>query len=115
METIMDAVFRHREFCQLIEGTLPFKIFRADTGQVLATGVYGYENAAAKANEIRKRFGLKWEQVKFKADRDSQKKTQQSPSSKGYRRYDYAPRYNPSKGKRFSGCYDKDGNFYDLD
>ena len=36
---------------------------------VLARGIYGFEKAKAKANELRKRYGLKWDDVDFKADR----------------------------------------------
>ena len=32
-----------------------------------------------------------------------------------YPRKEYAANYNPSKGVRFSGYYDADGNFHDLD
>ena len=30
-------------------------------------------------------------------------------------RVDYARNYNPSKGQRFRGAYDKDGNYADID
>ena len=30
-------------------------------------------------------------------------------------RVDYARNYNPSKGRRFRGTYDKDGNYADID
>ena len=32
-----------------------------------------------------------------------------------YSRKEYAANYNPSKGVQFSGYYDADGNFHDLD
>ena len=28
---------------------------------------------------------------------------------------EYAPKYNPSKGRRFRGRYDAQGNFHDID
>lgn len=111
IEIVIEAFRRHKEFQQLLEGVSPFLIYRTDTNVVLARNVYGFEQAMAKANELRKRYGLKWEQVKFKADRTPQKKTY----SNQYGKVEYAPRYNPSKGKRFSGRYDRYGNLADLD
>lgn len=112
IDIVIEALRRHREFQQLIEGVSPFLIYRTDTGVVLARNIYGFEQAKAKANELRKRYGLKWDDVRFKADRTSQKKNSSSPSY--VRRMDYS-RYNPSKGKRFSGVWDKHGNFIELD
>ena len=111
ISVVIEALRRHKSFQQLVEGTVPFLIYRVDTGAVLARNVYGYEDAKNRANEIRKRLGLKWEQVRFKQDRTAQKKT----FSNQYGKVEYAPRYNPSKGKRFSGRYDKYGNWADLD
>ena len=109
---VIEALRRHRDFQLMMEGALPFIIYRADTGAVLARGIYGYEAAKDKATELRRRLGLKFENIKFKADRTSQKKN--SSSSLYGRRMDYS-RYNPSKGKRFSGVWDKHGNFIELD
>ena len=111
IEIIIEALRQHKAFQQLVEGATPFMIYRADTGAVLARNVYGYEDAKNRANEIRKRLGLKWSDVKFKADRTAQKKTY----SNQYGKVEYASRYNPSKGKRFSGRYDRYGNWADLD
>ena len=36
-------------------------------------------------------------------------------AARRYYRIDYAPRINPSKGRRFRGRYDADGNFHDID
>ena len=58
----------------------------------------GYENAKDKANELRKKFNLKWDQVKFKSERSK------SVGQMGKSRIDYARNYNPSKGRRFKGC-----------
>ena len=110
-ENIFEAVIRYKEFQRLLEGTLPFLIYRTDTGVVLARNIYGFEAAKNKASEVRKKYGLKFEQVKFKQDRSTQQKS--SPQSSG-RRIEYAPRYNPSKRGRFKGYYDAQGNFHDL-
>jgi len=110
-ENIFESVKRYREFHQLLEGTLPFLIYRSDTGVVIARGIYGYEAAVAKANELRKRMNLKWEQVKFKADRSSQMKSYGQSSGI---RMDYAKTVNPSKGHRFRG-YFKGDEYHDID
>lgn len=110
ISVVIEALRRHKDFQQLIEGTVPFQIYRVDTGAVLARGIYGYENAKDRANELRKKLGLKWENIRFKADRSAQKSY-----GKQYGKVEYAPRYNPSKGKRFSGRYDRYGNWADLD
>lgn len=113
IDIVIEALRRHRTFQQLVEGVHPFIIYRADTGAVLAKGVYGFENAKAKANELRKKYNLKWENVKFKAEKKpNQKKTYSGYQSK---RYETASRYNPSKRTYFRGGYDKDGNYYDID
>lgn len=114
IEMVMEAVHRHRQWCQLIEGAMPFVIYRTDTNAILVRGVVGYENAAQEANRQRKRLGLKWEQVKFKADRNYYKKSPPPSPSGRVSRYDYAPTVNPSKGKRFSGVW-RNGNFIELD
>ena len=111
----------------LEESTTPFYIFRTDTKQVLAKGVVGYDAAKQKANEIRKRYGLKWDQVSFKSERKGKASTSTGSSSYGRHqastlggvprsgRVDFAQRFNPSKGRRFRGYYDKSGNYHDLD
>lgn len=113
IEIVLEALRRHREFQQLLEGSSPFLIYRADTGVVLARGIYGYEAAKDKANELRKRYSLKWDQVKFKADRSGTKGSQGSGHNQN--RYDYARNYNPSKRTYFRGYYDKSGNYHDID
>lgn len=112
-EHILESMIRYKEFKNLLEGTLPFLIYRVDTGAVLARGIYGYEAAKGRASELRKRLGLKFENVKFKADRSSSHKTA-SPQQSSSRRIEYAPRYNPSKRTRFSGYYDSQGNYHDI-
>ena len=42
-----------------------FYIFRTDTQQVLARGVVGYDNAKQSASYLRKRYGLKFDQVRL--------------------------------------------------
>jgi len=97
-----------------MEGSLPFVIYRKDTNAILARGIVGYENAAQEANRQRKRLGLRWDQVHFKADRSSQKQSPPPPASGGGRRYDYSPRYNPSKRGYFRG-YFKGDEYHDID
>jgi hypothetical protein len=106
---------------QALSEEYSYYIFRTDTNAVLARGVSGFETAKEKANELRKKFGLKWDQVKFKAER-GQKQFGVSADGRSFTnaygqkgRMDYAKNINPSKGKRFSGYYDKDGNYHDLD
>jgi len=98
-----------------------FYIYRTDTNAVLARGVPGFEAAKTKANQLRKSQGLKWDQVKFKAER-AQKPFGVSADGRSFTnaygqqgRMDYARNYNPSKGRRFSGYYDQQGNYHDLD
>lgn len=130
----------YRHIWTTIQGTIPricestrgslledltFYIFRTDTNAVLARGIQGFEAAKEKANALRKSQGLKWDQVKFKAERKTQQPSGQFGVSADGRtftnargehgRMDYARTVNPSKGRRFSGYYDKQGNFHDLD
>lgn len=36
-------------------------------------------------------------------------------SERGYYRIEYSKNFNPSKGTRFKGVWDADGNYADLD
>ena len=113
-----------------------FYVFRTDTNAVLARGIPGFEAAKSKANDLRKQNGLKWDQVKFKAERGSQdsggasgnaetsQKRQFGMSGDGRTftnaygqrsRVEYVPRYNPSKGRRFRGYTDAHGDYHDID
>ena len=112
IDIIIEALRKHREFQQLLEGVNPFMIYRTDTNTVLARGIYGYEQAKSKANEIRKRYGLKWDQVKFKADRSTSKSSQQKQVDD---RIDYSTNYNPSKRGRFKVRMNPDGSTADID
>jgi hypothetical protein len=110
-----------------------FYIYRGDTNEILARGVLGYEAAKERANQLRKAQGLPWSVVKFKAERRSNTGTSRtsggqqrrfgvSPDGRWFTnaygqrsRVDYAPVVNPSKGRRFRGYYDREGNFHDID
>lgn len=46
-----------------------FYIFRTDTNQVLARNIDSYDTAKDLANQIRKRLGLKWNVINFKAEK----------------------------------------------
>ena len=112
-----------------------FYVYRTDTNAVLARGIQGFEAAKERANQIRKSHNLKWDQVKFKSERGLQgagsasssssgKKSQFGPSSGGRtftnaygKRYpvEYSKNVNPSKGRRFRGYTDDQGNYHDID
>ena len=112
-----------------------FYIYRTDTNAVLARGINGFEAAKVRANQIRKSYNLKWDQVKFKSERGLHATRSVSSTSSGNRsqfgvsssgktftntygkRYpvDYARNYNPSKGRRFRGYTDDQGNYHDID
>jgi len=112
-----------------------FYVYRIDTNAVLARGIQGFEAAKERANQLRKSHGLKWDEVKFKSERGNQSsggsggaaaapKKQFGVSRDGKTftntsgqsgRVDYARRYNPSKGRRFRGYTDPQGNYHDID
>ena len=113
-----------------------FYVYRTDTNAVLARGIQGFEAAKERANQLRKSHGLKWDEVKFKSERGNQSsgasggssaaapKKQFGVSRDGKTftntagqsgRVDYAKRYNSSKGRRFRGYTDPQGNYHDID
>ena len=112
-----------------------FYVYRTDTNAVLARGIQGFEAAKERANQLRKSHGLKWDEVKFKSERSNQSgggsggaaaapKKQFGVSRDGKTftntsgqsgRVDYAKRYNQSKGRRFRGYTDPQGNYHDID
>ena len=112
-----------------------FYVFRTDTNAVLAKGIQGFEAAKARANQLRKAQGLKWDQVKFKAERGTmadgaggssgtspKKHFGVSRDGKTFTnaygqtsRVQYARNYNPSKVRRFRGYTDDQGNYHDID
>ena len=126
---------RYRVRLNLLEN-LSFYVYRTDTNAVLASGIDGYEAAKTRANDWRRQYGLKWEQVKFRSERGSQSSggsggsTAEAPkkqfgvsqdgktftnTSGQSGRVDYARHYNPSKGRRFRGYTDAKGNYHDID
>jgi hypothetical protein len=106
VDMIVEAFRRWRDTQHLLEGAKPFVIYRVSTGVILKRGVYGYENAIEASKRIRKELKLKFEDVKFKVDKSA-------PSP--YKRVDYAPTVNPSKGRRFRGYYTSSGEYHDID
>ena len=126
---------RYRVRLNLLEN-LSFYVYRTDTNAVLASGIDGYEAAKTRANDLRKQYGLKWDQVKFRSERGTQgsvgsggstaaapkKRFGVSQDGKTFTntsgqsgRVDYAKHYNPSKGRRFRGYTDEKGNYHDID
>jgi len=99
-----------------------FYIFRTDTQTVLAKGIKGYEQAKNSANRFRQAMNLRWDQISFKAERKVPQKFGVSPNGRSFTnsrgdtgRVDYANRFNPSKGRRFRGYTDSQGNYHDID
>lgn len=94
-----------------------FYVFRTDTQQVLARGVVGYDNAKQRASYLRKRHGLKFDQVRFKKERVATGPSGRRTGGQTYRggRIDTARNYNPSKRGRFRGVSYSDGSYADLD
>ena len=123
-ELVLEAFRKIRSRQEICEAVTPFYIWRTDTNQVLARGVLGYDAAKDKANELRKKFNLKWDQVKFKSEKQSKSYSSSYGTHKASSfgggapkggRMDYSRNYNPSKRGRFRGYYDKQGNYHDLD
>ena len=94
-----------------------FYIFRTDTQQVLAKGVVGFDNAKQRASYLRKRHGLKFDQVRFKKERKAAASSNYGRSGGTYRggRVETSRNYNPSKRGRFRGVSYSDGSYADLD
>jgi hypothetical protein len=99
-----------------------FYVFRTDTQTVLAKGIKGYEQAKNRANRFRQSMNLRWDQIQFKAERKVPQKFGVSPNGRSFTnargvtgRVDYANRFNPSKGRRFRGFTDSQGNYHDID
>ena len=90
-----------------------FVIYNKKTRAVLGAAV-GYDAAKAKASQLRKQYNLKCDDFSFMSDRKFYgSKNVNKTASPG--RIEYAPRYNPSKGRCFRGRYDAHGNFHDID
>ena len=98
-----------------------FYVFRTDTQTVLAKGIKGYEQAKNRANRFRQAMNLRWDQIQFKAERKvvPQKFGVNGRSFTNARgdtgKVDYANRFNRSKGSRFKGYTDSQGNYHDID
>ena len=90
-----------------------FVIYNKKTRAVFGSAV-GYDDAKAKASQLRKQYNLKFDDVSFMSDRKFYgSRNVNKTASPG--RIEYAPRYNPSKGRRFRGRYDAHGNLHDID
>ena len=100
-----------------------YYLYRTDTNTVLERGVNGYEAAKEKATALRKKLGLKWDQIKFKSERPAgahqfgvSTDGRTFTNSYGQRgRVDVARNFNASKGRRFRGYTDSQGNYHDID
>ena len=116
---LMDVLYPVPHSVLKEDSTTPFVIYRTDTNQILGRAV-GYEASKKRANDLRKSHKLKWDQVRFKADRSIRRTP--NPSSRGsqggYRgryRTDVARTINPSKGTRFKQRVYDNGYTADLD
>ena len=110
------------EVVEILAEETTFYIFRTDTRTVLAKGIKGYEAAKERANRFRKAMNLRWDQIQFKAERQAPKQFGVSPDGRTFTnasgntgRVDYANRFNASKGRRFRGYTDPQGNYHDID
>jgi hypothetical protein len=99
-----------------------FYIYRTDTNAILARGIKGYEAAKDRASKIRQSHQLKFDQIRFKAERKPATQFGVSGDGKTYTNahgqrsaVQYARSYNPSKGRRFRGYTDAQGNYHDID
>ena len=109
------------EAVELAEETT-FYILRTDTQTILAKGIKGYEQAKNRANRFRQSMNLRWDQIQFKAERKVSPKFGVSPNGRSFTnargdigKVDYANRFNRSKGSRFKGYTDSQGNYHDID
>ena len=111
--------------CEAVETLVEentFYVFRTDgTQAVLAKGIKGYEAAKDRANRFRQAMNLRWDQVSFKAERKVPQKFGVNPNGRSFTnargdtgRVDYANRFNRSKGSRFKGYTDSQGNYHDI-
>jgi hypothetical protein len=124
-KVIQESLRSRRQVMLDLAEELSFFVYRSDNNAILAKGILGFEAAKQKADQIRKAQGLPWSVVKFKAERRVQKPAGQVGMSSGSQnitsrygqrgRVDYARNYNPSKGRRFRGYTDAQGNYHDID
>jgi len=110
---VIQALHKHKDFQKLIKGVNPFLIYRADTNVVPARGALmnKYEEAKTKANELRKKHNLRWNQVKFRAEKS---RTPHTPLDV-VEGWTMPGSLYPSKGRWFRRRYSADGNFHDTD
>ncbi len=113
----------HCESVEELEEETTFYVFRTDNPQtVLAKGIKGYEQAKNRANRFRQAMNLRWDQIQFKAERKVPQKFGVSPNGRSFTnargntgKMDYANHFNPSKGRKFRGYTDSQGNYHDID
>ena len=105
----------------LLEGGT-FYVYRTDTNAVLARGIPDYDSAKQRASQIRKTHNLAWDLVRFKMERKPATQFGVSGDGKTFTNahgqrsaVQYARSYNPSKGRRFRGYTDAQGNYHDID
>jgi hypothetical protein len=117
-----DDVFESLEEFLFFAEESTFYIYRTDTNSVLARGVQGFEQAKKRASDLRKRYQLTFDQVKFKSERRTGSQAGVSRGGVTFtnasgQRYpiEYSRRVNPSKGRKFRGYTDSSGNYHDID
>ena len=87
----------------------------------MAKGIVGYDNAKDRASYLRKRHGLKFDQVRFKKERVATGRTSgasgRRTGGQTYRggRIDNSKSYNHSKRGHFRCVNYPDGSYADLD
>jgi len=91
-----------------------FYVFRTDTNAILARGIRGFDAAKKRAGELRKQYGLKFDQVKFKSQRKLSGTSSGAPKP-SRSRVDTSSRYNPSKRGYFRVRMNPDGSTADID
>jgi hypothetical protein len=93
-----------------------FYIYRTDNNAVLARNIGGFDAAKEMANQLRKKLGLKWDEVKFRKQQNFGVSGRTFTNSLGQtHKIDYANRVNHSKCRRFRGYTDAEGNYHDID
>ena len=93
-----------------------FYIYRSDNNAVLARSIDGFDKAKELANQLRKKLGLKWDEIKFRKQQNFGVRGNSFTNSLGRtHNIDYANTVNPSKGRRFRGYTDPEGNYHDID
>lgn len=102
------------EFMAVLEEYRPptvFVIYNKNTRAVLGSAK-GFDAAKERAKQIRQQRGLKFDDVSFMSHGKFYGAGSRQSSG---RRIEYARNFNPSKGRRFRGVWDAQGNFHDID